>query len=131
MGINNIIPPVNDEVKLETNWLDRVQERIDNRVSDQWNRVPDQWDRVPDQWERTPDRWDSRVPDRWDSRIPDRRDQWNDAPPRFPRDPIPNYDRIRDRRDPVYSPPSNDILRLEEWEIREILDRRDRRDQRY
>lgn len=49
---------------------------------------------------------------RWD-RVPDR---WDDHPPRFPRDPISN---------------SRDMPRLEEWEIRDILERRERRDPRY
>lgn len=80
------------------------------------------------------DRWldklDNGVPE-WDIRIPDRKDPWDDYPPRFPRDPISNTDRFRDRRDPVYVPPTSDMIKLEEWEIRDILERRDRRDQRY
>jgi hypothetical protein len=114
--IDNAIPPANEESLVDDSWLDRIQDRLDNR------------DRYPDEWNRIPDRWDSRIPDLWDSRIPDRRDP---LPPRFPRDPILNTDRLRDRREPVYVPPSSDMIRLEEWEIRDILDRRDRRDQRY
>lgn len=76
------------------------------------------------------DRIDNEVPE-WDIRIPDRTDPWDDFVPRFPRDPISNNDRFRDRRDPVYVPPTSDMIKLEEWEIRDILERRDRRDQRY